>query len=318
MHQFTQRHLLTLADWSADDIARTLAVAARLKNQRKNGVPHPLLAGRTLAMIFTKSSTRTRVSFEVGVRELGGAGLFLSGADIQLGRGETIADTARTLSRYVDGIMIRTFKQSDVEELARYGTVPVINGLTDDEHPCQALADLMTVQENKGTLAGLKLAFLGDGNNVAHALMLGCAKMGMHIALACPEGYAPSPAVALKAREAAGLSGGSVTVTADPFEAVRDADAVYTDVWASMGQESEAAARTRALRDYQVNAALMSAAKDDAVFLHCLPAHRGEEVTAEVIDGPRSVVFDEAENRLHAQKAVMALLMGPFDRLCSV
>ncbi|NLG38118.1 MAG: ornithine carbamoyltransferase [Clostridiales bacterium] len=318
MIEFTQKHLLTLADWSPADILVTLNLADRLKTMRKNHVPHPLLAGKTLAMIFTKSSTRTRVSFEVGIHELGGYGLFLSGGDIQLGRGETIADTARVLSRYVDGIMIRTFRQSDVEALAQYGAVPVINGLTDDYHPCQILADLMTIRERKGELAGRRLAFIGDGNNVANSLLLGCAKTGMHIAVASPEGYEPSAQVISRAREIARKTGGSVLITREPREAVRGADAVYTDVWASMGQESQQAERRAALISYHVDEALMGLAASDALFLHCLPAHRGEEVAPGVIDGPHSAVFDEAENRLHAQKAIMALLMGQPETLCKI
>ncbi|MGI5877309.1 MAG: ornithine carbamoyltransferase [Christensenellales bacterium] len=318
MIEFVQKHLLTLADWSPAEIHLTLDLADRLKAMRKNRVPHPLLAGKTLAMIFTKSSTRTRVSFEVGIHELGGYGLFLSGSDMQLGRGETIADTARVLSRYVDGIMIRTFRQSDVEALARYGTVPVINGLTDDYHPCQILADLMTIRERKGELAGRRLAFIGDGNNVANSLLLGCAKTGMHIAVASPEGYEPSAQVVSRAIEIARQTGGSVLLTREPREAVRGANAVYTDVWASMGQESQQAERRAALRAYHVDEALMGLAASDALFLHCLPAHRGEEVAPGVIDGPWSAVFDEAENRLHAQKAVMALLMGQPETLCKI
>jgi ornithine carbamoyltransferase len=307
---FAQKHLLTLCDYTPDEILQVLSLAVRLKKMQKNGEPHASLPGKTLAMIFTKSSTRTRVSFQTGIYQLGGQGMFLSSADIQLGRGETIADTAQTLSRMVQGIMIRTFKQSDVEDLAKYGSVPVINGLTDDYHPCQALADIQTVWEHKEKIKGVKLAFVGDGNNVAHSLLIICAKLGMDISVASPKGFEPSAAVMEKAMGYAKDSGSVVTVTNSAAKAVQNADAVYTDVWASMGQENQFEEKSKNFLDFQVNAALMAQAKPGAVFLHCLPAHRGEEVTAEVIDGPNSVVFDEAENRLHAQKAVMALLMG--------
>ncbi len=307
---FAQNHLLTLGDYTPDEILQVLSLAVKLKQMQKAGQPHATLPGKTLAMIFTKSSTRTRVSFQTGIYQLGGQGLFLSSADIQLGRGETIADTAQTLSRMVDGIMIRTFKQSDVEDLAKYGSVPVINGLTDDYHPCQALADIMTVWEQKGKIAGAKLAFVGDGNNVAHSLLIICSKLGMDISVASPKGFEPSTAVMKKVLDYAKDSGSIVEITNDAKKAVQNADAVYTDVWASMGQESQFEEKSKNFLSFQVNAALMAQAKPDAVFLHCLPAHRGEEVTPEVIDGPQSKVFDEAENRLHAQKAVMALLMG--------
>jgi len=307
---FAQKHLLTLCDYTPDEILQVLSLAVRMKRLQKKGEPHAVLSGKTLAMIFTKSSTRTRVSFQTGIYQLGGQGLFLSSADIQLGRGETIADTAQTLSRMVDGIMIRTFKQSDVEDLAKYGSVPVINGLTDDFHPCQALADIQTVWEQKGKIAGAKLAFVGDGNNVSHSLLVICAKLGMDISVASPRGFEPSPAVMSRVLSYAKDSGAAVEITNDAKKAVQNADAVYTDVWASMGQESQFEEKSKNFADFQVNASLMAQAKPDAIFLHCLPAHRGEEVTAEVIDGPKSKVFDEAENRLHAQKAVMALLMG--------
>ena len=310
LRPFAQRHLLTLQDWSEDELLQCLSLALRMKDMQKRGEKQTCLEGKTLAMIFAKSSTRTRVSFEVGVSQLGGTALFLSTADIQLGRGEPIADTARVLSRMVDGIMIRTFKQSDLAALAQSGSIPVINGLTDEFHPCQVLADLLTIYEKKGTLRSLKLAFVGDGNNMAHSLMIGCSKLGMDVALACPDGYKPNPTYTAWAVANAAEHGSRVTVCTDPLEACRDADVLYTDVWASMGQEEEAQKRKLAFKDYQVNASCLAAAKPDSIFMHCLPAHRGEEVAADVIDGPHSVIFDEAENRLHAQKAVMALLMG--------
>ena len=306
---FAQKHLLTLIDWTPDEILQTLSLALRLKRDLKAGKPARLCDGKVLGMIFTKSSTRTRVSFETGIYQLGGSGMFLSGNDIQLGRGEPIEDTAKVLSRMIDGIMIRTFKQSDVEGLAKYGSIPVINGLTDDCHPCQVLADLLTYYEHKGTFKG-KLAFIGDGNNMANSLMVGCAKLGMDVAIGCPPDYMPIQKFVDAAREAAAISGSTVTVTNDYAEAARGADCIYTDVWASMGQEGEFEKRKVAFANCQVNDSLASFAKPDYIFLHCLPAHRGEEVTSSIIDGEHSVVFDEAENRLHAQKAVMALLMG--------
>ena len=305
----TQKHLLTLHDWSTDDIVETLTLADKLKKELKAGVKHPVLAGKTLAMIFTKSSTRTRVSFETGIYQLGGQGIFLSSADIQLGRGETIYDTANVLGRYVDGIMIRTFKQSDVEDLAKYSGVPVINGLTDLVHPCQILADMQTIAEKKGKLEGLKLAYVGDGNNMAHSYLYGCAKLGLDVAIATPKGYECNAEVVENAKNDAKATGVTVTITNDPVEAVTNADVICTDTWCSMGQEAEKAQRIKDFDGYQVNAQLFAKAKDDAIFLHCLPAYRGYEVTEEIIDGPHSVIFDEAENRLHAQKAVMALLM---------
>ena len=307
---FTQKHLLTLLDYSTEEIERILTLALELKDKQKRGIPHRLLEGQTLGMIFTKSSTRTRVSFETGIYQLGGQGLFLSSADIQLGRGETIADTARVLSRMIDGIMIRPFKQSDVEGLAEYGSIPVINGLTDDFHPCQALADMQTVYEHKGGFAGKKMCFIGDGNNVAHSLFIICAKLGMDMSIGCPQGFEPNADVMARVRDAAKKTGAKITVTNDKIEAVRDADVIYTDVWASMGQESEFEEKSKHFLPYQVNAELAAHAKPDYIFMHCLPAHRGEEVTEEVLESAHSVIFDEAENRLHAQKAVMALLMG--------
>ncbi len=309
-YPFAQKHLLTLQDWSEDEIYQCLSLAVKLKAMQKAGQAQKCLAGKTLAMIFAKSSTRTRVSFEVGATQLGGSALFLSTSDIQLGRGEPISDTAKVLSRMVDGIMIRTFKQSDLEALAEHGSIPIINGLTDEFHPCQVLADLLTIYEKKGTLKGLKLAFVGDGNNMAHSLMIGCSKLGIDVAIASPDGYKPNPTYTAWAVANADAHGSKVTVCTDPLEACKDADVLYTDVWASMGQEGEAEQRKKAFEGYQINDKCLSVAKKDCIFLHCLPAHRGEEVTADVIDGEHSVVFDEAENRLHAQKAVMSLLMA--------
>ena len=309
-HSFTQKHLLTLQDWSEDEIYQCLSLALKLKNMQKSGFAQTCLKGKTLAMIFAKSSTRTRVSFEVGTTQLGGNALFLSTSDIQLGRGEPISDTAQVLSRMVDGIMIRTFKQSDLEALAEHGSIPIINGLTDEFHPCQVLADLLTIYEKKGTLKGLKLAFVGDGNNMAHSLMIGCSKLGIDVAIASPDGYKPNPTYTAWSVANAEANGSKVTICTDPLEACKDADVLYTDVWASMGQEGEAQERKKAFASYQINADCLNVAKKDCIFLHCLPAHRGEEVSADVIDGPHSVVFDEAENRLHAQKAVMSLLMA--------
>lgn len=306
---FNQNHLLCLQDYSKDEIYQILSLSLKLKDMQQMNMPHPFLKGKTLAMIFTKSSTRTRVSFEVGIHQLGGHGLFLSSDDIQLGRGETIEDTAKVLSRYVDGIMIRTYDQQDVVDLARFGNIPIINGLTDSYHPCQILADLLTIYEAKGRLSNLKLAYIGDGNNIANSLIIGCTKVGMDIAIGCPVGYEPDDQIIAMGAGNTKLSNCRITVTNSPIEAIKDADIVYTDVWASMGQEEEEDIRHKAFSPYQVNAELFSLAKPDAVFLHCLPAYRGKEVTSEVIDGPRSFVFDEAENRLHVQKAVMVLLM---------
>jgi ornithine carbamoyltransferase len=304
------KHLISLHDLSVEEIESILKLAEKLKRQLKEGVSHQLLKGKTLGMIFTKSSTRTRVSFEAGLYQLGGYPLFLSSNDIQLGRGESIYDTAQVLSRYIDGIMIRTFAHSDVEDLAKYGNIPVINGLTDLMHPCQILADLLTVYEHKGTLKGLKLAYIGDGNNVANSLLHGCAKVGMDIAVASPKGYQCDSEIVSEALEDAKVSGSNILLTEDPVEAIKDADAVYTDTWISMGQEAEKQERINIFMPYQVNKELFSKAHEDAIFLHCLPAYRGYEVTEDVIDGPQSVIFDEAENRMHVQKAIMALLMG--------
>jgi len=304
------KHLLSLNDLTTEEIEQILTLAAKLKKDLKNGVENKILKGKTLGMIFAKSSTRTRVSFEVGMYQLGGTALYLNANDIQLGRGEIIYDTANVLSRYLDGIMIRTFKQSDVEDLAKYGSIPVINGLTDLFHPCQILADLQTIQEQKGRLQGLKLAYVGDGFNIANSLLHGCAKVGMNIAIATPKGYECDAKIVGEAKATAKLTGSKITVTNDPELAFYNADVMYTDTWISMGQEDEKESRMKAFIPYQVNAKLVSKAKDNAIFLHDLPAYRDFEVTAEIIDGPNSFIFDQAENRMHAQKAVMALLMG--------
>lgn len=307
---FKGRDFLSLHDFTTEEIYQILDLAAELKEKQKNGETHHVLKGKTLGMIFEKSSTRTRVSFEVGMYQLGGSALFLSNRDLQIGRGEPIRDTARVLSRYLDGIMIRTFEGAKVEELAQFASIPVINALTDEEHPCQVLADLQTIREHKGELKGLKMVYIGDGNNMVNSLMHGCAKVGMDIAVATPAGYEPMASMVAEAMEDAKAFGSKVEITQDILAAAKDADVVYTDVWASMGQEGEAEKRQQAFKDYQVNAAVMAVAKPDAIVLHCLPAHRGEEITDEVIESKQSVVFDEAENRLHAQKAVMALLMA--------
>ncbi len=305
------KHLLTLHDWSTDDILSTLDLADELKQKQKQGIEHHILKGKTLGMIFSKSSTRTRVSFEVGMYQLGGSALFLSANDIQLGRGESIYDTANVLSRFLDGIMIRTYKQSDVEDLAKFGTIPIINGLTDLVHPCQILADFQTIREHKGgKLKGLKLAYIGDGNNMAHSLLYGGAKVGMDVAVATPAAYMCDKQVVENALEDAKATGAKLTITNDPQEAIKGADVVYADTWISMGQESEKAEKIKVFSDYQINKELFAKADKHAIFLHCLPAYRGYEVTEDVIDGPQSVIFDEAENRLHAQKAVMVKLMG--------
>ncbi|MDQ2085411.1 ornithine carbamoyltransferase [Herbivorax sp. ANBcel31] len=304
------KHLISLHHLKTENIENILTLAEKLKKQLKEGTPHKILSGKTLGMIFAKSSTRTRVSFETGMYQLGGYPIFLSSNDIQLGRGESIYDTAQVLSRYIDGIMIRTFKQSDVEDLAKHGSIPIINGLTDLIHPCQILADLFTIYEHKKTLKGLKLAYVGDGNNIAHSLLYGCAKTGMDIYVASPENYQCNSQVVSESLEDAKKSGSNIVLTQDPIKAVKDADVVYTDTWISMGQETEKEDRIKTFMPYQVNSSLFSKAKEDAIFLHCLPAYRGYEVTGDIIDGPHSVVLDEAENRLHVQKAVMALLMG--------
>ena len=299
------KHLLKLQDWSEQDIFEVLNLADQLKYEKKNGIPHPLLRGKTLGMIFEKSSTRTRVSFEVGMYDLGGQALFLSSAHTQIGRGEPVEDTARVLSRYLDGIMIRTFEQEEVENLAKYGSIPIINGLTDYCHPCQVLADLMTIREHKGTLAGKKLVFIGDGNNMANSLIVGGIKTGMEVAVACPKSHQPDAEIMKWAAE-----NGKFTCTDDILAACRDADVLYTDVWASMGQEGEAAERKKIFEGYQINSEVMAVAHEGAMVLHCLPAHRGEEITAEVMEAHANEIFDEAENRLHAQKAVLVKLLG--------
>ncbi|MBS4221859.1 ornithine carbamoyltransferase [Lederbergia citrea] len=310
MNNLKGRNLLTLSEYTTDEIMYILEKAIELKKMQKEGTVHHYLQGKTLAMIFEKSSTRTRVSFEVGMQQLGGHALFLSRADIQLGRGETVPDTAKVLSRYVDGIMIRAHEHESVKELANNSDVPVINALTDDYHPCQALADLLTLYEVKGSLKGKKLAYVGDGNNVAHSLMIACAKTGVDCTVAVPMGYEPKQEIFDQAKVFAKMTGATIEVTHDPQTAVAGADAVYTDVWTSMGWEDETEVRLKAFAPYQVNAELMAYADKDAMFLHCLPAKRGEEVTAEVIDGPRSLVFEEAENRLHVQKALLVALMA--------
>ena len=304
------RDFIEFTDYTKEEIEYLLDLAIDIKKKQKNGEVYQPLKGKTIGLIFEKSSTRTRVSFEVGMFQLGGHALFLSKNDIQLGRGETIGDTAQVLSRYLDGIMIRTFAHSNITELAKYADIPVINGLSDDAHPCQVLADFQTVLEHKGKLKGLKMAYVGDGNNMAHSLMLGAAKLGVHVSVASPKGYEPSAAIVDQAKSIATETGAEVVVTNSAQEAVQDADIIYTDVWASMGFEEEQKEREAAFADYQVNEELVKGAKPDFIFLHCLPAHRGEEVSEGVIDGPNSAIFDQAENRLHAQKALMAALMG--------
>ncbi len=303
------RDFISIHDFTPREVAYILEAAMEIKKLQKAGIPHPYLAGKTLGMIFQKASTRTRVAFEVGMYQLGGHALFLSPRDIQLGRGETIKDTALVLSRMLDGIMIRTFDHDEVVELARWSAVPVINGLTDLLHPTQVIGDMQTILEHKGRLKGLKLAFIGDGNNVSHELLYGGAKVGMDVVIASPSGYEPDALVFKQALEDAQESGAKLWVVSDPAEAVRDADVIYTDVWASMGQEDEADEKEQAFLSYQVNNRLMSLARPDAIVLHCLPAKRGKEITDEVMDGPQSAIFDESENRLHAHKAIMALTM---------
>lgn len=303
------KDFLRLWDYSPEKISELLIMAAELKQMQQAGIPHKYLQGKSLAMIFEKSSTRTRVSFEVGMTQLGGHPLFLSSSELQLGRGETIADTAQVLSRYVDGIMIRTFAHDRVVELAKHATVPVINGLTDEQHPCQVIADLLTIKEHKGGLQGLKLCYIGDGNNMANSLLEGCVKMGLDIAVATPEGFESNSMVVNNVQMLAAKQGSNVLITTDPIEAIANADVVYTDVWASMGQEQEQELRLERFKNYEVNSKLCSYAKDDFIMLHCLPAHRGEEVSAEILDGSHSVIFDQAENRLHAQKAILVKLI---------
>jgi ornithine carbamoyltransferase len=298
------KHLLKLMDMSTEEITEVLNLADQLKYEKHNNIEHHLLKGQTLGMIFQKSSTRTRVSFEVGMYDLGGAALFLSNRDLQIGRGEPIQDTARVLSRYLDGIMIRTFAQQEVEDLAKYGSIPIINGLTDYCHPCQVLADLMTIREHKGGIEGNKLCFIGDGNNMANSLIVGGIKTGMKVAIACPKSNQPDAEIMKWASE-----NGDFVCTDNILEAAADADVLYTDVWASMGQEEEATERAKIFAGFQINDKVMAAAKSDAMVQHCLPAHRGEEITEEVFEAHATELFDEAENRLHAQKAVMVKLM---------
>ena len=304
------KHFLAIADLSPAEFNHILATAKKLKAEWRRGGNQPILKNKTLGMIFQKPSLRTRVSFDVAMLRLGGQALYLSPNEIGLGQRESVADVARVLSRYVDGIMARVFAHAHIVELAESSRVPVINGLSDHEHPCQALADALTIIEHLGKLKGLQVAFLGDGNNVARSLMFACALGGARFVCASPKGYALDDASLAQAREFARISGGAVTLTADPQSAVRDADVIYTDVWASMGQEAEAVERAKIFLPYQVNAALVALAKPTAIVMHCLPAHRGAEITDEVIDGPRSVVFDQAENRMHAQKAVLAILLA--------
>jgi len=304
------RDLLSLKDFTREELMYIIETAKMLKERFYAGERIiPVLKGKTLAMIFEKPSTRTRVSFEVAMYQLGGYALYLSRSELQLGRGETIADTARVLSRYVDGIMARVYKHKDLEELAKYASIPVINGLSDMYHPCQALGDMLTILEKKGKLSGLKVAWVGDGNNVAHSLILASTILGLDIWVATPKGYEPKSEVVKIAEEFASKSGSNIQLTNDPIEAVKGADVIYTDVWISMGQEAEAEARLKAFKNFQVNSELVKYAKQDYIFMHCLPAHRGQEVTDEVIDGPNSVVWDQAENRLHIQKAILSLLL---------
>lgn len=303
------KDLISIADLSLEEIYEIFDVAKLLKYKLYIGEEHHLLKGKTLGMIFSKPSTRTRISFETGIYQLGGYGMYFNQNDLQLGRSENIHDTAKVLSRYLNGIMIRTFSHQDVVDLAKYATIPVINGLTDLLHPCQVLTDLFTILEKKRKLQGLKLAYIGDGNNVAHSLLNGCSKVGIDISIASPKGYEPKKEIVEHAIETAKYMGSKVEIINDPIEAVKNADIIYTDVWASMGQEKEAEERKKVFQKFQVNLELIKHAKDDYLFMHCLPAHRGEEVIDEVIDSPNSIVFDEAENRLHVQKAIMALVM---------
>lgn len=303
------KSLLTIHELTLEEIWQIFELSKSLKEKRFSGETHHLLEGKKLGMIFSKPSTRTRVSFEVGIYELGGTGLYFNQNDLQLKKSENVSDTAKVLSRYLDGIMIRTFDHQDVVDLATYGSIPIINGLTDLHHPCQVLADLFTILEKKRTLKGLKLAYIGDGNNMAHSLLHGCAKVGMNISIASPSGYKPLDFVVAESQKDAKYMGSKIEILDNPIAAVRDADIVYTDVWVSMGQEKEAQERKTKFMKYQINPALVKHAKNDYLFMHCLPAHRGDEVVNEVIDSANSVVFDEAENRLHVQKAVMALVM---------
>lgn len=304
------KSLLTIKDLSVGEVATIMDMARKIKKKQKDGEDHSYLKGKTLGMIFHKASTRTRVSFEVGFWQLGGHPIYLNEAATQMGRGEEVRDTARVLSRYVDGIMIRTYGHDIVEEFAKYASVPVINGLTDMFHPCQALTDIFTFIEHKGTIKGRKMVYVGDGNNMAHSLMLACAKTGVDFVCASPQGYDPDPEVVRQAQAAGAETGCKISVMRDPIKAAEGADLLYTDVWASMGMEQEQSIRQEALADYQINRYMLDSAKPDAIVMHCLPAHRGEEITDEVMEGSQSVIFDQAENRLHVQKAVMALLMS--------
>lgn len=304
------KDLLTLLDYTSEEVQALIKLATQMKIVTKQGKCPRLLEGKTLGMIFEKSSTRTRVSFEVGMQQLGGYGMYMNARDMQIGRGEPVADTGRVLSGYLDGIMIRANSHTMVEELAQYATIPVINGLTDLDHPCQALADLETIAEHKGELKGLKVAYVGDGNNVAHALVIAAAHVGMHVAVATPVGYECDATIMEQAQQIALVNGGSVLATHDPVEAVKNADAIYADVWTSMGQEEETEQRLKDFQGYQINDELVAHAKPDYMFLHCLPAHREEEVATSVIDGPNSYIFEQAENRLHAQKAVLISLLA--------
>ncbi|MCX6173611.1 MAG: ornithine carbamoyltransferase [Ignavibacteriales bacterium] len=303
------KSLLEINHLTLEEIYQIFDLSAVLKQKRLTGEPHRVLEGKKLGMIFSKPSTRTRVSFEVGIYELGGYGMFFNQNDLQLKKSESISDTAKVLSRYLDGIMIRTFDHQDVVDLAKYGSIPVINGLTDLHHPCQVLTDLFTVLEKKRTLRGLKLAYIGDGNNMAHSLLHGCSKVGMDISIASPSGYKPLDFVVNESKANAKYMGSKIEIFNKPIDAVKNADIIYTDVWASMGQEKEADERKKKFAGFQVNAEMVKHAKEDYIFMHCLPAHRGVEVTDEICDSPNSVIFDEAENRLHVQKAIMALLM---------
>ena len=304
-----KKDLLKLIDWTKEEIIDILNLGDQLKYEQKHGIAHRHLEGKTLAMIFNKASTRTRISFEVGIKQLGGSGLFLSSSDLQIGRGEPIQDTARVLSRYVDGIMIRTYAQKEVEDLAQYAGIPIINGLTDDFHPCQVLADLMTIREFKTKLEGLKVAYIGDGNNMANSLMIGCLKVGINVAVASPKGYMPKDKMVEIAKGFAKESGSHLLITENVAEAVKDADVVITDVWASMGQEEEMKQRKLVFAGYQISEQVMKDAKDDAIVMHCLPAHREEEITEQMLEKHANVIFEEAENRLHVQKAIMVTLM---------
>ncbi len=304
------KHFLSIADFSPEEIFHILELSAKLKEEWKKGGNKPILAGKTLGMIFQKPSLRTRVSFEMAMRHLGGHAIYLSPDEVQLGKRESVADVARVLSRYVDAIMARVFSHKDLEELARYSSVPVINGLSDYSHPCQAVGDIFTIWEKRGAIKGLKLAFVGDGNNVCNSLLFITSKLGMDMAVASPKGYEPRPEVVQKALEFAAQSGSRITITNDPAEAVRDADVIYTDVWTSMGQEAEAEERAKVFPPYQVNSALVAKAKPEVMVMHCLPAHRGQEITDEVADGPNSIIFDQAENRLHAQKGILAYILA--------